>query len=123
MRQWKIAISLAVIGAVAAPFAFGTYEAEPTSQTWIPITEEIREKVVANLKSNNDCQGLVNPALGSCRFEQKAVKEGGVYGEEPSTPLYLVLNAAAAIAGFVLTFGLTFLLPALVRRYWRWLNT
>jgi hypothetical protein len=45
------------------------------------------------------------------------------YVYAPSIPLYLVLNAAVAIAVFVLIFGLTYLLPALARRYWRWLNT
>jgi hypothetical protein len=44
-----------------------------------------------------------------------------MYG--PAIPLYLALNAAVAIVAFVLIFGLTYLLPALVRRYWRWLNT
>jgi hypothetical protein len=36
---------------------------------------------------------------------------------------YLAINAVAATAGFVIIYGLTFLLPALARRYWRWLNT
>jgi hypothetical protein len=37
--------------------------------------------------------------------------------------MYLAINAVAATAGFVIIYGLTFLLPALARRYWRWLNT
>jgi hypothetical protein len=34
--------------------------------------------------------------------------------------MYLAINAVAATAGFVIIYGLTFLLPALARRYWRW---
>jgi hypothetical protein len=59
----------------------------------------------------------------SCRFEPKALEEGVVYGPRSSMPLYLLLNAAVAVAGFGIIYGLTFLLPALARRYWRWLNT
>jgi hypothetical protein len=61
--------------------------------------------------------------LESCRYFQKTLKEGGYYMYGPAIPLYLALNAAVAIVAFVLIFGLTYLLPALVRRYWRWLNT
>jgi hypothetical protein len=50
------------------------------------------------------------------------LEEGGVYGPRPSRLLYLAINAAAAIVGFGVTSGLTYLLPALVRRYWRWLK-
>jgi hypothetical protein len=38
VKQRKIAISLAVIGAVAAPFAFHTYKARPMSRAFIPMT-------------------------------------------------------------------------------------
>jgi hypothetical protein len=128
MKQRKIAISLAVVGAIAAPFVFHTYKTRPpTWRTWIPLTAEIKENTAANLKSTNNCQvyedrndGL---ALKSCRFEQKALEEGGVYGPRPSMPLYLLLNAAVAVAAFGIIFGLTYLLPALARRYRRWLNT
>ena len=127
MKQRKIAISLAVVGAIAAPFVFHTYKTRPpTWRTWIPLTAEIKENTAANLKSTNNCQvyedrndGL---ALKSCRFEQKALEEGGVYGPRPSMPLYLLLNAAIAVAAFGIIFGLTYLLPALARRYRRWLN-
>jgi len=41
----------------------------------------------------------------------------------PSTSKYLGINATAAAVGFVIIYCLTFLLPALARRYWRWLKT
>ena len=41
----------------------------------------------------------------------------------PSMTIYLLMNAAVAVASFGIIFGLTYLLPAVARRYWRWLNT
>jgi hypothetical protein len=128
MRQWKIALSLAIVGALAAPFAFRTYRVRPPSiQTWVPMTEEVKAGVIAYMKRTNDCQDFVdqknNAALESCRYEQKALEEGGGYGPRPSTLIYLAINAATATAAFGGIFCLTYLLPALARRYWRWLNT
>jgi hypothetical protein len=126
MRQWKIAFSLAVVGALAAPFAFHTYKVRaPAVPTWVPLTEEVKAGVIAYMKNTNNCQ-LVDQAndlaLKACRFEQKALEEGGSYGPRPSMLLYLAINAAAMVIAFGAVFGLTYLLPALVRRYWRWLN-
>jgi hypothetical protein len=126
-RQWKIALSLAIVGGLATPFVFGTYKVRPPSlQTWLPLTEEGKANVIAFMKRTNNCEDFVGRgddyALESCRYEQKALKEGGVYGPRPSLLLYLAINAAAAILAFGAIFGLTFLLPALLRRYWKWLN-
>jgi hypothetical protein len=127
MRQWKIALSLAVVGALAAPFVFRTYKIRPPSvQTWVPMSEEVKAGVIAYMKRTNGCQNFVDqansPALDSCRFEQKALDDGGSYGSRPSIPLYLTLNAAVALITFGIIFGLTFLVPALAIRYWRWLK-
>jgi hypothetical protein len=127
MKQWKIAISLAIVGGLAAPFAFRTYkERAPSVQTWIPMTEEVKAGAIARMKQTNNCQDLVGKsgdfALESCRFEQKALAEGGVYGLRPSVLLYLAINAAVALVAFGAVFGLTYLLPALIRRYWKWLS-
>jgi hypothetical protein len=51
------------------------------------------------------------------------MKEGGLYAPTPSTVLYLLLNVAVAAAGFGIIFGLTYLLPPVIRRYWGRLNT
>ena len=62
-------------------------------------------------------------SLFGCRVQQKALEEGGYYGRGRSKPLYLALNAAVAVVAFAVIFALTYLLPALARRYWRGLNT
>jgi len=49
-------------------------------------------------------------------------RQGGEF-KERSLSEYLALNAAAVAIGFAGVFGLSYLLPALARRYWRWLNT
>jgi len=123
MRQWKIASSLAIIGALAAPFAFRTYNAPwPMAETWVPLYVGEREDIVRRAWPNN-CDELEGLSPVICRMDQRKLKEGGIYLQRPSLLLYLARNAAAALAGFVLIFGLTFLLPALIRRYWKWLNT
>jgi hypothetical protein len=135
MKQKKIAISLAVVGAIAAPFVLGTYKMQPEGRTWEPNDAEFKANLVARMESTNNCQELVDKAqqsaenskllwmLESCRLAQKALNERGMYVPGPSTPLKLALNVAAAAVGFGVIFGMTYLLPALARRYWRWLNT
>ena len=98
------------------------------TDVWTPLDRggllEINFK--ANVRDSNNCQTVENLKYGnlaSCLAEQKALEEGGYYVRGQSTPLYLALNAAVAVAAFVVIFGLTYLLPALARRYWRWLNT
>jgi hypothetical protein len=48
-RQWKIALSLAIVGALAAPFVFRTYKARPTYSVWVPLSA--REKKPRSLPS------------------------------------------------------------------------
>jgi hypothetical protein len=35
MKQWKVTISLAILGAIAAPFVTHTVTMRPTTETWI----------------------------------------------------------------------------------------
>jgi hypothetical protein len=49
-----------------------------------------------------------------CQMELEKLRAGGQY---LSTPKYFALNLAAALGAFIAVFGLTFLLPGLVRRY------
>jgi hypothetical protein len=130
MKQRKIAISLAVVAAVAVPFVFHTYKEGPTGKVWVSLTTENRKLYTARLMETNNCQTLedygradVRNLLESCRLQQKALEAGGYYVSGRSMPVYLTLNAAVAAVAFVVIFGLTYLLPALARRYWRWLNT
>jgi hypothetical protein len=120
MKQRKIAISLAVIGAIVAPFVLHTYKINyPRWQTWRPLIDAEQMKV--NLARCSSAE--LSDEGSSCQWHRKALDDGGYYAPEPSVVLYLLLNMAVAVAGFVIVFGLSYLLPALTRRYWRWLNT
>jgi hypothetical protein len=125
VKQRKIAISLAVVGAIAAPFVLKTYKENPYGKVWVSLTAEDMYRFKARLNETNNCQTLERDEdlLKGCRFIQKALEENGAYYSAPSRPLYLTLNAAVAAVAFVLIFGLTYLLPALARRYWQWLKT
>jgi hypothetical protein len=133
MRQWKIALSLAVVGAVASPFVLRTYKMRPPIiERWVSLAEEDEKDFAADLlatmKRTNDCQAI-DPVKdrwltsSECYSRKKILEDGGFNGRRSSTLIYLGINAAAAVLAFGAVFGLTFLIPALIQRYWRWLNT
>ena len=147
MKQRKIAISLAVVAAIATPFVLGTYAKphDPTfrvhgarQETWVPFSKEKQERIRLVLAETNDCQtnldriyqiiGLsyspdMSSPLDICRNYIRARQSGGTFRYGIPLSEYLAINAAAAAAGFIAIFGLTYLLPALARRYWQWLKT
>ena len=138
MKQRKIAISLAVVGAIAAPFVFDTYESVPSE--WKPLTAEQRNDssvwVLENCQNfavsrEEDYQKWVDRVV-RCALERSALEKAGSHqtSYRPSIPEYLLRNAVVVIASFVVILGLTYLLLAIARllspigrRYWRWLNT
>lgn len=123
MRQWKIAFSLAIVGAIAAPFVLGTWKIRPMSKGWVPLTVEERENILSNIEGTDSCQKTATDiAKLSCFALQRELTDGGEFRTYASAPKYVAWNAAAAAMGFSTIFGLTFLLPALVRRYLKWLN-
>jgi hypothetical protein len=164
MKQRKVAISLAVVGAIAAPFVLQTYDMYPISSVLIPFSESEKEHRAAYLKETNNCQTLkdridqlrqtdpseflgpawesvkssvkgigeleksiaINRAIevrGDCEINKEEFERGGLYQQSFDTFKYLLFNTMAASAGFVIVFGLAYLLPTIARRYWRWLNT
>lgn len=156
MQQWKIALSIAVVGAIAAPFACLTYQTRPMSSPWVPLTAEEKVEISARLKETNNCQMLSDQvhqladrleqtyphlkrdqsaltgkllqsdefsAAVRCDLDRDHLRDGGHFENERFDPLkYLAINAAVAGVAFGVVYGLTFLLPTIVRRYWKWLN-
>jgi hypothetical protein len=152
LRQWKIALSLAVVGALAAPFVFRTYKARPVSAVWVtPLTAKDKEERAVYLDTN-DCVASFEAASNdrsSCVFEtgprdypapfserlrfkrriEEELERGKRQEWRADPPMYWVLNVVTAAAAFVVLFGLVYLIPMLIRgvaflgrRYWRWLN-
>jgi hypothetical protein len=57
-----------------------------------------------------------------CHMKRDELNKGGRFEQHPDFLKYLAFNAASAAGGFGVIYGLAFLLPALVWRYWKWLN-
>lgn len=129
VRQWKIAISLAIVGAITVPLVFRTYTARPRVDGFLPLTAEQKKEITAYLAKLDNCRKFETipmdklPREADHCFEQRGLLRNGRYYSYFSMPKYLVLNAAVAVAGFVSIFGLAMLLPALACRYWKWLNS
>lgn len=135
-RQWKIALSIAIVGALAAPFAFRTFNARPTYSVWVPLTAQERADLALSLRNQNYCGGkrivsdsdfVVN---FGCQRNKERFELGGDYERHPDWLKYWLSNAVAVAATFAAIFGLAYLIPALVRgfafsmrRYWKWLKS
>ena len=125
LRQWKIALSLAVVGALAAPFAFGTYKARPP----VPLTAQEKEERANYLSSHgNHCEGIPDEIL--CLSVMAELESGTTSSESHyDLPKYWMMNVGVAAGTAVSIFGLAYLIPMLIRgvaflarRYWGWLN-
>lgn len=141
MRQWKIAVSLAIVGAAATPFVFHTWKSRPTSEVRVPLTAQEKERISAYMKETKYCQTTAHrideaKALGvspvpmdailpdiMCEEERDSLERGATINYYPSLPKYLAINLAVALGAFGSIFGLSFLVPMLIRRYWNWLKT
>jgi hypothetical protein len=105
------------------------------------MTPEEKTSVKTYLKETNDYQVLSDRVarLGKlekdallrnndfleeidCHMKRDELNKGGPFERHPDLLKYITFNAASAAGGFGLIYGLAFLLPALVRRYGKWLN-
>ncbi|MBR0705403.1 hypothetical protein [Bradyrhizobium liaoningense] len=129
-RLRKIALSLAVLGALAAPFAFGTYKARPTYSVWVPLTAQQKENLADRFEGSDPCRREID-ALNKivCNRLREQYQQGGDYEYYPDLPKYLALNGGMAAAAFAGVFVLSLLFPMVIRgfafsfrRYWKWLN-
>lgn len=113
VRRWKIAIPVAVVGAIAAPFVFGTWKMPTTSETWVPLTAEQKATLAIYMQNTENCRTF-EAASGDkdfCDMELEKLRAGGEYQYlYLSTAKYFALNFAVALGAFIAVFGLTFLL-------------
>jgi hypothetical protein len=129
----KKALGLALLVAVAAPFAVGTWPLAPNAQAWSALTAEHRGRILAKLDSSRNCryfetQVEARDVLGIkadsadiqdailCHREQDALRDGGEMRGVFSLPRYLAVNGAVALAGGLGVLCLVIMLPALLRR-------
>jgi hypothetical protein len=136
IAPWKIALGLAIVAAMAAPFALGTWQPQANAQNWIALTPELRASIVAKLDSSKNCryfetQVEARDVLGlkvdsndildalQCHREQDVLRDGGEAQAAFSLPRYLVVNGAIAAASALGVLGLAIMHSALFRRE-RW---
>ena len=133
MTQRNVALLLAVVAAVAAPFLFGTSQPRANAQRWIALTPELRASILAKLDNSKNCryfetQVEARDVLGlnvdskdiddamQCHREQDMLRDGGEAQAYFSLPRYLAINAAVALAGSLGILGLAAAAGALTRR-------
>jgi hypothetical protein len=119
-RQWKLALSFAVVAAFAAPFVFGSYKMRPRVYV-VPLTAQERADLVTSVKR---CGNDWSP---QCASDRLTLRDGRYLRRDDLQ--YLGVNAVIALLTFVCVFVLAYLVPILtrglaflVRRYWQWLN-
>jgi|SRR5262245_33091283 len=119
-RRWKIAIPVAVVAAIAAPFVFGTWKMPTMSETWVPLTVDQKANLDTYMQNTENCRTF-EAASGDkdfCDMELEKLRAGGEYQYlYLSTAKYFALNFATALGAFIAVFSLTFLLPGLRHRY------
>jgi hypothetical protein len=139
MKQWKLALSLAILGAIVAPFVTQTVRMRPSTETWIPLTQDEKERISAEMSKTSNCRAIsedfdakktmgIKPSVedfmdvisrdSTCRDQLKSLELGGYVESHPSLFKYVVFNLASALAGFGIVFG-----AAMVIQRWRWYNT
>src|SRR5262245_18853366 len=87
-RRWKIAIPVAVVGAIAAPFVFGTWKMRPTSETWEPLTADQKVKLGTYIQNTDNCRTF-EAAFGDkffCDMELAKLRAGA------NTNIYISLH-------------------------------
>jgi hypothetical protein len=125
VRQWKVALSLAILAAAAAPFVFGTWKQPSTETVWVPLTEDQRAKFSAYEKETSDCRTISNPGeygTALCRVTVDMLKEGGLFEIVSLRSKYWTENLLAALAALFGIFASVMVLPSIARIYLAWLN-
>ena len=117
MKRWKVAISLATVGALAAPITFGTWKHQSRSVSWSPLTEKQRQEF------ENYCKDEIDTDRVFCKYTRIILREGGGWRFGTDIIKYLAVNLAVALAVFAGVFGLAMVIPAILLRYWKWLKT
>ena len=126
MKPWKVAIFLAILGAIAAPFITHTVTMDPTTESWVALTQDEKERISAEMSKTSNCRSLseqfeAKKTTGSkpsvedfmdaisrdsiCRDQLKSLELGGHVEYHPSIFKYAALNLASALAGFGIGFG------------------
>src|SRR4029434_2621968 len=126
VKQWKVALSLAILAAIAPPFVTHTVRMRSTTETWIPLTQDEKERISAELSKTSNCRTLseqfdakknmgIKPSVEDfmdvisrdsiCRDQLKSLELGAYVESHPSILKFAAFNLASALAGFGIVFG------------------
>jgi hypothetical protein len=122
MKRWKVALSLAVIAAIAVPSLAGTWQLAPGK--WVALTEDKHDfweelRLTSCLDIHRD-----NPDwIRDCQTDREKLRDrvaiGGYWSPPPEevTSKYVVRNLTVAASAFGLAFALVMVIPVIARRY------
>jgi hypothetical protein len=125
MKRWKVALSLAVIAAIAVPALAGTWRLAPGR--FATEAEKRRDEAFATEAEKSTNRYARVPRMVLDMRMQDAMTRGGNWGDiwypaEEITSEYVAKNLTVAASAFGLTFALVMVTPPLARRYWQWLR-
>ena len=107
MKRWKLAISLAVVTAIAAPALAGTWRLAPGK--WVDLTASQKRRISNHMEQTNNCTSFHNAGEydeAICRIGQSQLSDGGSWHPaERVTPKYLATNFFLSTGAFALNSG------------------
>ena len=114
MRTWKVALSLAVVAAIAAPAIAGTWRLAPGR--WHDLTEGQKQRLSNQMRETKDCTYFTEEdktmGYSLCKLLQRQLENGGqYYPPEQVTSEYLARNFYMSAGAFALVFALAMIGP------------
>jgi hypothetical protein len=124
IRRWKLALSIAVVAAVAVPAFGGTWRLAPGK--WVDLTASQKERLSRLIERTDDCTSFPGESpyeRVGCQIAQEQLRDGGAWHPpERVTPGYLAVNFFAIAGTFVLAWALVMIGPAIGGLYSAWLR-
>ena len=77
MKRWKVALSLAVIAAIAVPVLAGTWQLDPGK--WVALTKSDTDDIWKDLRVDY-CPDIGRVGRVACLNDREKLKERAVYG-------------------------------------------
>jgi hypothetical protein len=125
VKRWKLAISLAILAALAAPIVAGTWK--PRSGEWHSLPIDERNSISKMATETDNCTHFSpqDTDIGKtiCTILLSDLHAGGRYESgEKITWRYVAKNLQLMAGTFLLVFLAAMVLPSIGARYWIWLN-
>jgi hypothetical protein len=124
-----VALSIAVIAAIAAPLASGSWRLE--NRNWIAVPQDEEAYMKHMIAYTKDCTEFEYDAEDenhllakvACRAAQEELARGGHWqSEQHFTWGFLFKNIWIAVRAFIVTFAVFAFCATYAPRYWRWLR-